>query len=158
AKIDKVDRAYFEEVIRPLLKPPHVDFVGELSDAQKGHFLGDAAAMLFPVDWPEPFGLAMIEAMANGTPVVAMRRGAVPEIVDDGITGFVVDDIAGALDALPHAIQLDRTCVRRQFERRFSAERMAGGYLAVYEAIRDELGSRRRRARRIETEDVVPAA
>jgi glycosyltransferase involved in cell wall biosynthesis len=158
AKVDKVDRVYFEQVIRPLLKPPHVEFLGELSDTEKGQFLGDAAAMLFPVDWPEPFGLAMIEAMANGTPVVAMRRGAVPEIVDEGITGFVFDDIDGGLDVLPRALALDRARVRRQFEQRFSVERMARGYLAVYEAVRNEIGSRRRRARRVETEDVVPAA
>jgi glycosyltransferase involved in cell wall biosynthesis len=90
-------------LIRPLLKAPHAEFLGEIGEAQKGRFLGDAAALLFPIDWPEPFGLAMIEAMANGTPVGAMRRGSVPEVIDEGITGFVVDDVAGALNALPHA-------------------------------------------------------
>jgi glycosyltransferase involved in cell wall biosynthesis len=135
AKVDKVDRAYFEEVIRPLLKSPYAEFLGEISDGQKGQFLGDAAALLFPIDWPEPFGLAMIEAMANGTPVVAMRRGSVPEVIDHGITGFVVDNIAGALDALPRALSLDRARVRQQFERRFSSDRMARDYLSVYEAL-----------------------
>jgi len=120
-------------LIRPLLKAPHAEFLGEIGEAQKGRFLGDAAALLFPIDWPEPFGLAMIEAMANGTPVGAMRRGSVPEVIDEGITGFVVDDVAGALNALPHAPRLDRGRVRQHFERRFSSDRMARGYLAVYE-------------------------
>ena len=88
AKVDKVDRDYFEAVIEPLLDDPDIEFIGEISDAEKGEFLGDAAALLFPIDWPEPFGLAMIEAMANGTPVVAFRCGAVPEVVDDGVTGL----------------------------------------------------------------------
>jgi glycosyltransferase involved in cell wall biosynthesis len=158
AKVDKVDRAYFEEVIRPLLKAPHAEFIGEVSDAEKGRFLGDAAALLFPVDWPEPFGLAMIEAMANGTPVVAMRRGAVPEIVDDGITGFVVDDTDGALGALPRALLLDRRLVRQQFERRFSGERMVRDYISVYESLQSGFGSCRRRAKLVDTEDAMPAA
>jgi glycosyltransferase involved in cell wall biosynthesis len=158
AKVDKVDRAYFEEVIQPLLKAPHTEFIGEVSDAEKGRFLGDAAALLFPVDWPEPFGLAMIEAMANGTPVIATRRGAVPEVVDDGITGFVVDDVESALAALPRALLLDRRRVRQQFERRFSGERMARDYVAVYETLQSGFGSCRRRAKLVDTEDAVPAA
>jgi glycosyltransferase involved in cell wall biosynthesis len=158
AKIDKVDRAYFEEVIRPLLKAPHAEFIGEVSDAEKGQFLGDAAALLFPVDWPEPFGLAMIEAMANGTPVIATRRGSVSEIVDDGITGFVVDDVEDALQALPRALSLDRARVRQQFERRFSGQRMARDYVDVYEALQHGRASSRRRAKLVETDDVVPAA
>jgi hypothetical protein len=117
------------------LKAPHAEFLGEISDAQKGQFLGDAAALLFPIDWPEPFGLAMIEAMANGTPVVAMRRGSVPEVIDDGITGFVVNDIAGAMDALPRALHLDRDRVRQHFGRRFSSYRMARDYVSVYESL-----------------------
>jgi glycosyltransferase involved in cell wall biosynthesis len=158
AKVDKVDRGYFEEVIRPLLKAPHTDFIGEVSDAEKEQFLGNAAALLFPIDWPEPFGLAMIEAMANGTPVIATRRGAVPEIVDDGITGFVIDDVESALQALPRALLLDRARVRQQFERRFSGQRMARDYLDVYEALQDRRGSSRRRGRPIDADDVVPAA
>jgi glycosyltransferase involved in cell wall biosynthesis len=158
AKVDKVDRTYFEEVIRPLLGAPHAEFLGEISDAEKGRFLGDAAALLFPVDWPEPFGLAMIEAMANGTPVIAMRRGAVPEIVDSGVTGFIVDDLAGALDALPHALLLDRARVRQQFERRFSGERMARDYVAVYEELQRGTGRCRRKASRVDADDIVPAA
>lgn len=158
AKVDKVDRAYFEEVIRPLLKAPHTEFIGEVSDAEKGQFLGEAAALLFPIDWPEPFGLAMIEAMANGTPVIATRRGAAPEVVDEGITGFVVDDIESALHALPRALSLDRARVRRQFERRFSGQRMAHDYVAVYEGLQSGTESCRRRAKRATTEDIVPAA
>jgi glycosyltransferase involved in cell wall biosynthesis len=158
AKIDKVDRAYFEETIRPLLSAPHADFLGEISDAEKGEFLGNAAALLFPIDWPEPFGLAMIEAMANGTPVIAMRRGAVSEIVDNGITGFIVDDMAGALDALPKALLLDRARVRQQFERRFSGERMVHDYVAVYERLRRETKLYRRKESRLDDTDIVPAA
>jgi glycosyltransferase involved in cell wall biosynthesis len=145
-------------VIRPLLGAPHAEFLGEISDAEKGRFLGDAAALLFPVDWPEPFGLAMIEAMANGTPVIAMRRGAVPEIVDSGVTGFIVDDLAGALDALPHALLLDRARVRQQFERRFSGERMARDYVAVYEELQRGTGRCCRKASRVDADDIVPAA
>jgi glycosyltransferase involved in cell wall biosynthesis len=132
AKVDKVDQQYFEDKIKPMLDAPGVDFIGEISDAEKSEFLGNAAALLFPIAWREPFGLAMIEAMACGTPVIAFRRGSVPEVVDDGVTGFIVDsedEAAGAarrLDALP------RARVRRVFEQRFSARRMAEDYLAVY--------------------------
>jgi len=137
AKIDKVDRCYFEEVIRPLLAGPGVEFFGEISDAEKASFLGRAGALLFPIDWPEPFGLSMIEAMANGTPVVGFRRGAVPEVIDEGVTGFIVDDVDAAVAAVPRALQLDRRSVRRQFELRFCVERMARDYLAVYEGLLD---------------------
>jgi glycosyltransferase involved in cell wall biosynthesis len=135
AKIDKVDRPYFEQVIRPLLADPGVRFLGEISDAEKAEFFGQAAALLFPVDWPEPFGLSMIEAMANGTPVIAFRRGAVPEVIDDGISGLIVDDVNGAVAAVPRALQFDRRAVRRKFEERFSVQRMARDYLAVYEGL-----------------------
>jgi glycosyltransferase involved in cell wall biosynthesis len=104
---------------------PLVEFIGEISDKDKGAFLGDAMALLFPIDWPEPFGLALIEAMANGTPVIAFRRGSVPEIIDHGIAGSIVDSIDEAVAAIPLAKALDRGAIRRRFEERFSVERMA---------------------------------
>jgi len=144
AKVDAVDRTYFEETIRPLLAAPDIKFVGEISDAEKGAFLGDARALLFPIDWPEPFGLSMIEAMANGTPVVAFRRGAVPEVIDEGLTGFVVDDMDAAVAAVPRALQLPRKLVRQRFEARFDGRRMAGDYLRVYKSqIESSLAPRR---------------
>jgi glycosyltransferase involved in cell wall biosynthesis len=145
AKVDKVDREYFEHVIRPLLDYPGIDYIGEISDAEKGRFLGEAAALLFPVDWPEPFGLAMIEAMANGTPTVAFRRGSVPEVINEGVTGFIVEDIDEAVRAVPRALSLDRRIVREQFEARFCSERMACDYLKIYERL---LGARARFVRR----------
>jgi glycosyltransferase involved in cell wall biosynthesis len=132
AKVDKVDRSYYKTRIKPLLKDPLVEFIGEIRDDEKGAFLGDALALLFPIDWPEPFGLAVIEAMANGTPVIAFGRGAVPEIVDPGVTGFIVNDIDEAVAAIPLAKALDRNAIRRRFEERFSVERMARDYLARY--------------------------
>jgi len=132
AKVDKVDRQYFEEKIKPMLGMPGVDFIGEISDAEKSEFLGNAAALLFPIAWREPFGLAMIEAMACGTPVIAFRRGSVPEVVDDGVTGFIVDNEDEAARAANHLDELPRTRVRRVFEQRFSARRMAEDYLNVY--------------------------
>jgi glycosyltransferase involved in cell wall biosynthesis len=134
AKVDRADRDYFEEEVRPLLRRagPRVEFVGEVGGADKDRFLGDALALLFPIDWPEPFGLVMIEAMACGTPVIAFRRGSVPEIMDDGVTGFVVEDVGGAVRALERVAGLSRAGCRRAFEERFSAARMARDYLAVY--------------------------
>jgi len=132
AKIEKLDLQYFDEVIQPLLKTPGVEFVGEIGEADKPRFLGDALAVLFPIDWPEPFGLVMIEAMACGTPVVAWRCGSVPEIMVHGKTGFVVDDEAGAAAAIRRTAELDRAACRRAFEERFSAQRMARDYLSVY--------------------------
>ncbi|HTV45823.1 MAG TPA: glycosyltransferase family 4 protein [Stellaceae bacterium] len=132
AKVDKVDRDYYKERIVPLLADPLIEFIGEIGDAEKGAFLGDAAALLFPIDWPEPFGLAMIEAMANGTPVIAFRRGSVPEIVDPGLTGFVVETVDEAVAAIPRARALDRQAIRRRFDERFTVERMAHDYLALY--------------------------
>lgn len=132
AKIDKADRAYYEHQIRPLLDDPLIEFVGEISDAEKPAFLGNAFALLFPIDWPEPFGLVMIEAMACGTPVIAYRRGSVPEIVDPGVTGWVVDGDEEAYAACRRASMLDRLRVRRRFEERFTAERMMRDYLALY--------------------------
>ena len=135
AKVDKADRTYYKTKIKPLLKDPLVEFIGEIGDSEKGAFLGDAAALLFPVDWPEPFGLALIEAMANGTPVIAFGRGAVPEIVDHGVTGLIVDSIDDAVAAVPRARALDRLAIRRRFEERFSVERMARDYLALYDVV-----------------------
>jgi glycosyltransferase involved in cell wall biosynthesis len=132
AKIDQVDRHYFEELIEPLLAMPGVEFLGEIGDEQKAEFLGNAAALLFPIAWAEPFGLAMIEAMACGTPVIAFRRASVPEIVDDGITGFLVNSEEEAAQAAGAVSRLDRARVRRIFEERFTARRMAEDYLNVY--------------------------
>jgi glycosyltransferase involved in cell wall biosynthesis len=109
-----------------------VEFVGEINDCNKAKFLGDALALLFPIDWPEPFGLVMIEAMACGTPVLGFRRGSVPEIIDDRVTGRIVDTVDEAIRALPEVIRLDRRVVRRRFEERFSSWRMANDYLDVY--------------------------
>ena len=135
AKVDRADLAYFEGRIKPLLDDPLITFVGEVSEAQKGRFLGDALALLFPIDWPEPFGLVMIEAMACGTPVIAFRRGSVPEVLDDGLTGFIVDDLDQAVDAARRAHRFDRAAIRRRFEERFSAARMARDYLDIYRTL-----------------------
>jgi len=135
AKVDKADQAYFDEVVKPLLRLPHVEFIGEIGEWQKSEFLGAAAGLLFPIAWPEPFGLAMIEAMACATPVIAMRHGSVPEIVEDGITGYIVDTEAEAIDAVSRLPSLDRGRVRRRFEARFTARRMAGDYMRQYERL-----------------------
>jgi len=132
AKVDQADREYFAEVIKPLLKGPSIRFLGEINDAEKNAFLGDAVALLVPINWPEPFGLVMIEAMACGTPVIAFPRGSVPEIVDEGDSGFIVDGVEGAVSAVPKAVRFDRRKCRRAFERRFNAERMAREYLETY--------------------------
>ncbi|MDQ0073375.1 glycosyltransferase involved in cell wall biosynthesis [Variovorax boronicumulans] len=133
AKVDAADANYFEQVIRPLLQgDPSIEFVGEIGDAEKSAFLGGARALLFPIDWPEPFGLVMIEAMACGTPVIGWRCGSVPEVIDEGTSGLIVDDMSQAVDAV-HAIdRLDRRRVRDAFERRFSARAMASAYVAQY--------------------------
>jgi glycosyltransferase involved in cell wall biosynthesis len=135
AKIDKVDESYFREKIEPLLKDPGVEFIGEINERSKTKFLGEAQALLFPIDWPEPFGLVMIEAMACGTPVLAFGRGSVPEIVDQGVTGAIVDTMDEAVRILPRVIALDRRAVRRRFEQRFSSVRMAKDYVAVYRSL-----------------------
>jgi glycosyltransferase involved in cell wall biosynthesis len=132
AKVDAADRDYFEREIRGLLDDPLVEFVGEIAEHEKGAFLGGAIALLFPIDWPEPFGLVMIEAMACGTPVIAFRCGSVPEIVDEGVTGLIVGSVDAAVHAVGAAFRLDRAAVRRRFEERFTAERMARDYVAVY--------------------------
>jgi glycosyltransferase involved in cell wall biosynthesis len=132
AKVDAADKAYFEEKIEPLLHHPLIEFIGEIGDAQKSAFLGGAEALLFPIDWPEPFGLVMIEAMACGTPVIAYDCGSVPEVIEDGVTGFIVRDDDQAVDAIMRLGELDRGRVRRRFEERFSATAMAGRYLDLY--------------------------
>ena len=132
AKVDAVDNAYFAETIMPLLADASVEFVGEINDNEKSQFLGNATALLFPIDWPEPFGLVMIEAMACGTPVVAWRCGAVSEIVDEGVTGFVVSSEEEAAAAVVRAGGLDRGIIRGVFERRFTASAMARRYVEVY--------------------------
>jgi glycosyltransferase involved in cell wall biosynthesis len=132
AKVDKVDEAYFREVIAPMLDGPGVEFIGEISEGEKSEFLGQAAALMFPVDWPEPFGLVMIEAMACGTPVIAFRCGSVPEVIDDGQSGRIVLSVEEAVQAIPDVLALDRKTVRARFEERFSVTRMAADYLKVY--------------------------
>jgi glycosyltransferase involved in cell wall biosynthesis len=135
AKVDKVDEVYFREKIAPLLCGPGVEFIGEINERSKTAFLGEAQALLFPIDWPEPFGLVMIEAMACGTPVLAFRQGSVAEIIDQGVTGAVVDTMDEALRMLPRVLALDRHAVRRRFEQRFSSTRMATDYVALYRSL-----------------------
>jgi glycosyltransferase involved in cell wall biosynthesis len=132
AKVDRVDRDYFEQEIRPLMKLPHVEFVGEIGDSTKSDFLSGALALMLTGDWPEPFGLVMIEAMACGTPVIAFRHGSVPEVVEHGLTGFIVNSTAEAVAAVERAAMLSRSTVRQRFQERFTAERMADEYLDVY--------------------------
>ena len=135
AKVDKVDEAYFREQIAPLLNNPGVEFIGEINERSKTEFLGEAQALLFPIDWPEPFGLVMIEAMACGTPVLAFRQGSVSEIVDHGVTGAIVATMDEAVRMLPQVLALDRRAVRRRFEQRFSSARMATDYVALYRSL-----------------------
>ena len=135
AKIDRVDQQYFKEQIEPLLAQPHVEFVGEIGEAEKHEFLGNAAGLLFPIARREPFGLAMIEAMACGTPVLARRNGSVPEVVDEGVTGFIFASDAEAAMAARRLHQLDRTRIRQVFEERFTAQRMAEDYVSLYRRV-----------------------
>jgi glycosyltransferase involved in cell wall biosynthesis len=132
AKVDVADKRYFHETIEPMLADGGVEFIGEIDDAGKPEFLGNAAALLFPIDWPEPFGLVMIEAMACGTPVIAWREGSVPEVIDEGQTGFIIDSIEEGVDAVGRCRDLNRTNVRRYFERRFDVDRMAADYEDLY--------------------------
>jgi glycosyltransferase involved in cell wall biosynthesis len=132
AKIDRADQEYYDEVIRPLIDHPLVEYIGEIGDHEKSDFLSGALGLLVPIDWPEPFGLVMIEAMACGTPVVAFNRGSVPEIIDAGLTGFIVEDEISAVAAVANLPQLDRRRIRKRFETRFTAKRMALDYLAAY--------------------------
>lgn len=135
AKIDKVDQEYFDSCIRPLLDGPNVEFVGEVGFPEKNDFLGNAAALLFPISWPEPFGLVMIEAMACGTPVISYPFGSVPEVVANEISGYIVPDLDGAVQAAKKIADLDRKKIRKYFEQRFTADRMTKDYLAVYERL-----------------------
>ncbi len=135
AKVDPADHEYFETEIKPLLKDTNVEFIGEIGYPAKNEFLGNAAAVLFPINWPEPFGLVMIEAMACGTPVIAYPGGSVKEVMKDGVTGFVVRDARSATDALQRIDQIDRRKCRQYFENRFSVERMAQDYVAIYERL-----------------------
>ena len=137
AKVDDVDRVYFESTIRPLLDDPLIDYIGEIGDDEKAQFLGDAIALLFPINWPEPFGLVMIESMACGTPVIAWNFGSVPDVVDPGVSGFVVNSESEALNAIAAIRNLDRRHVRLAFERRFTSRAMANGYLEIYERALD---------------------
>ena len=144
AKVDRVDREYFDEHINPLIKASHSEYIGEISDAEKSEFLSGAMVLLVPIDWPEPFGLVMIEAMACGTPVIAYNRGSVPEVIDEGVTGFVVEDENGAIGAVDRLGQLSRERIRKQFEARFTARRMAQDYLSVYRNLADRIAPRLR--------------
>ena len=132
AKVDRADSAYFEQEVRPLLGHPLIEFIGEIGDAEKNDFIGNARALLFPIDWPEPFGVVMIEAFACGTPVIAYDCGSVREVVEDGLTGFIVRSDAEALEAVSRLPGLNRNAVRARFEQRFSAHAMARRYLAIY--------------------------
>jgi glycosyltransferase involved in cell wall biosynthesis len=135
AKVDPADEVYFKTQIEPLLSDPLIDFVGEIADGEKSDFLGRARALLFPIDWPEPFGLVMIEALACGTPVVAFRGGSVPEVIEEGVTGFVVDDLDQAIEATKRVDGLSRRTCRDLFESRFTAARMASDYLQLYRRV-----------------------
>ncbi|HKY33791.1 MAG TPA: glycosyltransferase family 4 protein [Candidatus Polarisedimenticolia bacterium] len=135
AKIDEENKEYFEARVKPLLEQDHVEYVGEIGEAAKDGFLGQALALLFPIEWPEPFGLVMVESLACGTPVIAFRRGSVPEVIEDGVTGFIVETMEEALGALGRVRLLDRGRCRLAFEERFCVERMAGDYLALYERL-----------------------
>ncbi|MBB3659826.1 glycosyltransferase involved in cell wall biosynthesis [Rhizobium sp. BK650] len=154
AKIDNADKAYWETVIEPMVKShPNVEFIGEINEHQKAAFLGNAGALLFPIDWPEPFGLVMIESMACGTPVVAFRCGSAPEVVDEGVSGVLVDSVQEAAENIEWLLRLDRRKVRRAFEERFTAQRMARDYLCIY---RNLPGVRTRAApvRRVNTQSL----
>jgi glycosyltransferase involved in cell wall biosynthesis len=137
AKVDPADQAYFESTIEPLLDDPLVSYVGEIDDAAKNDFIGNARALLMPIDWPEPFGLVMIEAMACGTPVIAYRHGSVPEIIEEGVTGFIVEDQEQAIAAARNIGRIDRRRCRQVFEQRFAARVMAKRYLDVYRELVD---------------------
>jgi glycosyltransferase involved in cell wall biosynthesis len=136
AKVDKADQTYWDDIISPMIAAhPNVEFLGEINEHQKAEFLGDATALLFPVDWPEPFGLVMIEAMACGTPVIGFRRGSIPEVIIDGANGFIVDNVVEAVAAVHQIPRLDRAEVRSTFARRFTAERMTEDYLTIYRGL-----------------------
>jgi glycosyltransferase involved in cell wall biosynthesis len=138
AKVDRADREYFEKCVRPLLSDPLVEFIGEIGTDQVAEFLGRAAALVFPISWPEPFGLVTIEAMACGTPVIAYPHGSVPELIEDGVTGFIVNDVNEAARAVLNLPKISRRGCHQMFLQRFTAERMASGYLAVYRRLLED--------------------
>ena len=135
AKVDAVDRDYFEAHIKPLLRNPQIEFLGEVGFPEKNELLGGAVALLFPIMWPEPFGIVMIEAMACGTPIIAYPYGSVPEVIEDGVNGCVVSDEDGAIAAIQNIERIDRALCRKQFEERFTSRHMSAGYTALYEAL-----------------------
>jgi glycosyltransferase involved in cell wall biosynthesis len=140
AKVDRADQDYYDEQIKPMItSSSNVEYIGEIADKDKSEFLSGATVLLVPIDWPEPFGLVMIEAMACGTPVIAFNRGSVPEVIDDGLTGFIVEDINGAIGAVDRLDHLSRAKIRAHFEQHFTARRMAQDYLAVYRGLADRL-------------------
>ncbi len=143
AKIDRVDSEYFKSEIEPLLDHPLVEFIGEVGEHEKQELLGGACALLFPIDWPEPFGLAMIEAMACGTPVIAFRHGSVPEIIQEGVNGFMADSVDQAVDAVARVDSLSRAAVRKSFEERFTVSRMAKNYVAEYRRLQADASAAR---------------
>jgi glycosyltransferase involved in cell wall biosynthesis len=144
AKVDAADREYFATTIEPLLATPGVEYLGEVGDHQKAELLGGAQALLFPIDWPEPFGMVVIEALACGTPVVAWNHGSIPELIDHGATGFVVDTIKDAVAAVVETVRLNRARCRQAFEERFTAARMTRDYLAIYESLIERAGAHTR--------------
>jgi glycosyltransferase involved in cell wall biosynthesis len=145
AKIDDADHGYFDNCIAPLLKrSPMTEFIGEIGESDKSEFLGNAQALLFPISWPEPFGLAMIEAMACGTPVIAFNRGSVAEVIEHGVTGFIVESVEEATQAIRQLSRLDRSLIRSIFEQRFSADTMAIGYEGAYQRVLEMRGRTRR--------------
>jgi glycosyltransferase involved in cell wall biosynthesis len=152
AKVDRADREYFDSQIKPLLKNPGIEYIGEITESEKSEFLGNAYAYLFPIDWPEPFGLTMIEAMACGTPTVAFCCGSVPEILEEGISGFMVTSEQAAVEAVKRIPEISRAGCRAAFEQRFTDVRMAQDYIEVYEALLDEpsLSTASRKVRRLD--------
>jgi glycosyltransferase involved in cell wall biosynthesis len=152
AKVDAVDEKYFEEEIKPLLDHPLIEFVGEVGDEAKGEFLGNAYALLFPINWPEPFGLVMIEAMACGTPIIAYDRGSVTEVLEHGRSGFIVDNLEEAVDAVQRVSTIERKQCRRDFEERFSAARMAQDYVAIYQQLVEDKQMRAEKGYRVAKE------
>jgi glycosyltransferase involved in cell wall biosynthesis len=156
AKVDRVDEQYFREQIKPMIDAsPNIEFIGEITERQKSQFLGEACAVLFPIDWPEPFGLVMIEAMACGTPTIAFRCGSVPEIMEDGITGAIVESEDAAIAALPQVLALDRRKIRRRFEQRFTATRMAKDYVELYQSLLSVADTDRGQLRTIPSPDLL---
>jgi glycosyltransferase involved in cell wall biosynthesis len=147
AKVDRVDEEYFTTTIQPMIdRSPLVEFVGEINEQQKADFLGNATGLLFPIDWPEPFGLVMIEAMSCGTPVLAYRCGSVPEVIEHGVSGFIVNSMDEACDAARRLSGMNRAAVRRCFDERFSVEVMAESYVAIYESVIDRTSRRSAKA------------